>query len=92
MSTPIPMLFLIESGIFGLVGGILGLFVGMFMSFGFGFFLGRVGGVGNFFLPYMSLEIILLGLMFGFVVGIAAGYFPAKKASRMEPVEALRYE
>jgi len=85
-------LFLIEAGIFGIVGGIIGLFVGMFMSFGFGFFLGRLGGAGGFFLPYMSLEIIVLGLVFGFVVGVMAGYFPAKKASKLQPVEALRYE
>jgi putative ABC transport system permease protein len=88
----IRMLFLFESGIFGLVGGILGVLLGTFMSFGFGFFLGRLGGAGGFFLPYMSLEIILLGLVFGFVVGVLAGYFPSRKAAKLEPVEALRYE
>ncbi len=91
-SRTILTLFLTESGIYGLVGAILGLVLGAFMSYGFGFFLSRMGGTGQFFMPYMSLDIILLGLGFGFIVGLAAGYFPAKKAARLEPVEALRYE
>lgn len=86
------MLFLIESGAFGLVGGILGLLLGTVMSFGFSFVLTGLGGVSQFFIPYMSLSIILLGLAFGFFVGVASGYFPARRASNLQPVEALRYE
>lgn len=92
-SRTVLMLFLIESGIYGLVGGILGLVLGMFMSFGFGVFLSRIGGsVGQFFMPYISVEIVLLAVGFGFIVGVIAGYFPAKRAAKMQPVEALRYE
>lgn len=85
-------IFLLESGLFGLIGGILGVIFGALMSFGFGIALSSFGGTGSFFAPYMSPEIVALGMIFGFGVGILSGYFPAKKASKMNPVEALRYE
>jgi putative ABC transport system permease protein len=86
------MIFLFEAGIFGLIGGILGIGLGTAMSYGFGIALSGLGGTGQFFTPYMSVEIVGLALFFGFSVGIISGYFPAKKASKMNPVEALRYE
>jgi putative ABC transport system permease protein len=39
---------------------------------------------------HISFELILGVLLFAFVLGALAGYFPAKKASKMTPVEALR--
>ena len=91
-SKTVMILFLLEAGIFGLVGGLIGDMFGVLMTIGLSSVLGQFGGTGSMFAPYISLEILLLGLLFGFLVGIAAGYFPSRRAAKMNPVDALRYE
>ena len=86
------ILFLLEAGIFGLIGGIIGDVLGILLTLGLGLVLGQLGGTGSFFAPYISIEILLLGIFFGLIVGIAAGYFPSRRAAKMNPVDALRYE
>lgn len=77
------MLFLFEAAIMGLAGGILG--VGL--SFAGSFAISSVG------LPTkISPELIFLGMAFSVIAGCLSGIFPALSASKVEPVEALRYE
>lgn len=98
-SNVVLLLFLFESCILGLIGGIIGdltgVGLGYVITYGFraGIQSSAFGGFQtNTPLIYLSPDVLALGLIFGFLVGILAGYFPARKAAKMQPVEALRYE
>jgi putative ABC transport system permease protein len=86
----ITTIFLIESGIFGFLGGVIGTLLGIIFAkavetyFQFHPFL--------YLRADVSLQLILFCLAFSFVVGCLSGYFPARAASKLKPVEALRYE
>lgn len=80
----IRMQFLIEATVICLIGGtmgvILGIAIGNIISMSMG---------GGFIMPWVF---IVLGLVLCISVGIVSGYWPAQKASKLDPVEALRYE
>ena len=89
-------LFLAESGFYGLVGGLLGVVVGFLFSYAaaphisqneFTAFLGSEQSVGLFD-PAITLEAI----GFSIAVAVLSGIYPAWKASRLTPVEAISYE
>ncbi|MFB6181031.1 MAG: ABC transporter permease [Candidatus Nanohalobium sp.] len=83
-------IFLIESGIIGLIGGILGIISGLGVSFAASKIISQQ--VGLTMEPGASPELVLGSLAFAFTVGTVSGFFPARKAAKMNPVEALRYE
>lgn len=76
--------FLIEAVMICLMGGALGIFLGIALGN-----LISLGMGGSFIIPW---EWILGGFAVCVLVGIVSGYYPAKKASKLDPVEALRYE
>ena len=84
-------LFLIESGMIGLVGGILGIIFGIIVSYLIGSLAVKFGA-GNLFsfasLDFLGLFVILI---ITFITGIISGVLPARSAAKMEPAEALRY-
>lgn len=85
-------LFLIESGLIGLVGGAMGVLLGLFLAYGIGFIAEGFGVSGLFSLSSIDFFELFAVLVITFITGIVAGYFPARTAAQMEPAEALRYE
>lgn len=77
-------LFIVESAMVGLLGGILGVLLGIVGSYLVESFL----NLPHIFPAYL----IFLGFGIAFIVGLVAGVYPANKAANMDPVEALRHE
>jgi putative ABC transport system permease protein len=76
--------FLIESVTLTLIGGILGIFLGWGSSAIVSFFAGWPSLV--------SWQVVLGGVLFSMVIGVVFGLLPANKASKLDPIESLRYE
>ena len=76
--------FLIEAILLTIVGGIVGLGLGVIISYAVSYFL---------HLPFtISIQSILLAIGVSGAIGILFGWYPARKASNLQPIEALRYE
>jgi putative ABC transport system permease protein len=84
------ILFLLESGFIGLIGGIFGIILGFFTAYIASSVLSFYGFVG--LQPYITVQLIVFSLVFPFFIGILSGTLPAIKASRVDPMVALRYE
>ena len=76
--------FLIESLMISLIGGLIGIALG----------LGVIFGVSEYFKWKMSLDYmsIVLSFIFSSSIGIIFGFYPARKAANLNPIDALRYE
>jgi len=84
------MIFVIESGLLGLIGGIGGTVLGIAATKAISFIADAIG-YGFLKTPIDPLAIVLV-LIFSFIVGIVSGYLPAKEAAKLKPVDSLRYE
>jgi putative ABC transport system permease protein len=82
-----------NSGIIGLVGGIFGIIFG---ALGSGFILNLAGisqiGRSPFSSSYVGLQLAIEVFLAAIIIGIISGAIPAYRASRLKPIEALRYE
>ncbi len=89
-NSDILLIFLFNSAIIGLVGGILGIIFGGVLS---GFIPALLGDV-RFFRGggFVSMNAIMMAVSVSVGVGVIAGAIPAWKASKLKPVDALRYE
>jgi putative ABC transport system permease protein len=90
-------LFLTESAIMGLVGGLIGAFIGFLLSSLISDIGLRAAGVGGGMgmgglTAVVSPQLVLFAIGFSVFVGMVSGLLPARMASKLEPVEALRYE
>jgi putative ABC transport system permease protein len=89
-NSDIMTIFLLESGIMGLGGGIVGVIVGSVIAY----MVEVIAALAGFSLLSISIDyqVVLFALAFAFVIGIVSGTLPAIRASRLKPVDALRYE
>jgi len=80
----IKMQFLVESVIICVMGGIIGVIVGLLLAW---------GGTSLMHAEFtVSVPVIFISVGFSMLIGIFFGYYPAKKAAGLDPIEALRYE
>ena len=84
------LLFLFESGMLGMVGGLLGVGVGVSLA-KLAEYLAIQSGFAMLKASF-SVELIFGSLAFSFLVGTLSGILPAMKAAKLNPVDALRYE
>jgi len=76
--------FLIEAVVLSSVGGVVGIAVGLALA---------VAGVRTMGVPFVFQPgIVVLAFVFSAAVGVIFGYFPARQAARLDPIEALRHE
>ncbi|MCG3651882.1 ABC transporter permease [Aliarcobacter butzleri] len=84
MESEVLLQFLVEAVVLSTWGGIIGIFLGL----GIGYAI-----VNMMQLPFIiNNQIIIISFVFSTLIGIVFGYFPARKAARLNPIDALRYE
>jgi ABC-type antimicrobial peptide transport system permease subunit len=105
-NTTILTIFLTETALIGLLGGLIGVPTGYGLSYLLSFIVSRFmgggqGGGGVFqnpeteqgvITPIFSPQWAIGALIFGVVICILFGLYPARKAAKLDPVKALRYE
>jgi putative ABC transport system permease protein len=87
------LIFIIEGVLVSLVGGIIGLSLGVVGSRGMTAFLGSFGGGPGMELePVITVFSVVLAISVSMFVGVLSSLYPAWKAAKMSPIEAVRYE
>lgn len=89
-NSSILFLFVLEAGLLSLAGGILGVIAGYFLATTAGTFIAQAGF--GAFSPLFTWQLVAGSLAFAFLIGALSGLLPAYQASKLKPVDALRYE
>lgn len=80
--------FLVESMVLSLLGGVIGVAIGWIIAH----LIGNIQLGGNAITPVVGLDSVLMATLFSMVIGLFFGIYPATRAARLQPVDALRYE
>ncbi len=84
MEREVLMQFLVEAVVLSCFGGIMGIVLGLAAA---------VGGASALGVPFVfNSTIVVVSFLFSAAVGVVFGYFPARRAARLDPIEALRRE
>lgn len=81
--------FLIETVVITFFSGIMGILLGIFISFAVSKIIIMLGNEWFFIIPFSS---IMVAAVISILIGLIFGIYPAYKASKLNPIEALRYE
>jgi len=81
--------FLVEAVVITLTGGVVGIIIGAMLSFFIATGAQFLGYDWSFIISFYS---ILLAIVVSVSIGLIFGLYPARKASKLDPIEALRYE
>ena len=89
--------FLAESSALCVTGGILGVVIGYLLAWGLTFFATSTGimdefGASGTITPSFSISTVLLAFAVSVGIGVIFGFYPARQAAKLNPVECLRYQ
>jgi putative ABC transport system permease protein len=87
-TTDIMLQFMTESVILTLIGGLIGILSGTGMAWGIAYAVRSITTI----VPVLSVQAILIAVLFSSAVGLFFGIYPARKAAGLDPIDALRYE
>jgi putative ABC transport system permease protein len=87
-------IFIIEGVLMSGVGGVIGIILGVFGSQALTLILGSFMSMGGSFnlVPIITIMSVVLAVAVSLIVGVLSSLYPAWKAARMSPIEAVRYE
>ena len=87
-TSSIMLQFLAEAAILTVIGGLIGIILGILAAYGICSVIS--GSIGMMIIPGISPTVIFVATLFSCAVGVFFGIYPAKKAARLSPIEALR--